>query len=86
MNKEKELIPMRRFPEYKESIEWRESLIKDVCSIGTGKSNSQDQVEDGKYPFFIRSEVPVRSNRYLYDCEAVITIGDGEAIIMISLR
>lgn len=69
---------MRRFPEYKESIEWRESLIKDVCSIGTGKSNSQDQVEDGKYPFFIRSEVPVRSNRYLYDCEAVITIGDGK--------
>ena len=78
MNTEKRLIPMRRFPEYKESIEWKESLIKDVCSIGTGKSNSQDQVEDGKYPFFIRSEAPVRSNRYLYDCEAVITIGDGK--------
>ena len=78
MNTEKKLIPLLRFPEYKESIGWKESLIKNVCSIGTGKSNSQDQVEDGKYPFFIRSEVPVRSNRYLYDCEAVITIGDGK--------
>lgn len=78
MNTGKNIIPSLRFPEYKVSIGWKESLIKDVCSIGTGKSNSQDQVEGGKYPFFIRSEVPVRSNRYLYDCEAVITIGDGK--------
>lgn len=78
MNTGKNIIPSLRFPEYKISIGWKESLIKDVCSIGTGKSNSQDQVEGGKYPFFIRSEVPVRSNRYLYDCEAVITIGDGK--------
>ena len=34
-------------------------------------------MDDGKYPFYIRSDVPVRSNKYLYDCEAVITIGDG---------
>ena len=34
-------------------------------------------MQDGKYPFYIRSDVPVRSNRYLYDEEAVITIGDG---------
>ena len=29
------------------------------------------------YPFYIRSDIPVKSNKYLYDCEAVITIGDG---------
>ena len=39
--------------------------------------HTQDQVDNGEYPFYIRSDVPVRSNRYLYDCEAVITIGDG---------
>ena len=56
---------------------WEQRKAKEICSIGTGKSNTQDQIDDGKYPFYIRSDVPVRSNKYLYDCEAVITIGDG---------
>ena len=56
---------------------WEQRKAKDLCSITTGKSNTQDQVQDGKYPFYIRSDIPVRSNRYLYDEEAVITIGDG---------
>ena len=56
---------------------WEQREAKELCSITTGRSNTQDQVEDGKYIFFIRSNVPVRSNRYLYDEEAVITIGDG---------
>ena len=34
-------------------------------------------MKNGLYPFFIRSENIARSNKYLYDCEAVITIGDG---------
>ncbi len=59
------------------SFYWEQREAKELCSITTGKSNTQDQVEDGKYIFFIRSDVPVRSNRYLYDEEAVITIGDG---------
>lgn len=57
--------------------DWASALIADKCKIGTGKSNTQDQVENGEFPFFIRSENIVRSNKYLYDCEAVITIGDG---------
>ena len=56
---------------------WEQRKAKELCSISTGKSNTQDQVDDGKYPFYIRSDIPVRSNKYLYDCEAVITIGDG---------
>ena len=45
---------------------WEQRKAKEICSIGTGKSNTQDQVDDGKYPFYIRSDVPVRSNKYLY--------------------
>ena len=71
-------IPSLRFPEFANEKEWEEKMVKDICSIGTGKSNTQDQVKEGIYPFFIRSEHPVRSNKYLYDCEAVITIGDGK--------
>lgn len=74
MDKE-QLIPGLRFSGYNDV--WKQRKANEVCSIGTGKSNTQDQVDDGKYPFYIRSDVPVRSNKYLYDCEAVITIGDG---------
>ena len=69
------LVPEIRFEGF--SSAWGQRKAKELCSITTGKSNTQDQVDDGKYPFFIRSEIPVRSNRYLYDEEAVITIGDG---------
>lgn len=58
--------------------EWKLSKIKDHCSVNTGKSNTQDQSKNGKYPFFIRSEEIVKSDKYLYDCEAVLTIGDGK--------
>ena len=59
------------------TFSWEQRNAKELCNIGTGKSNTQDQIEDGIYPFFIRSDVPVKSNKFLYDCEAVITIGDG---------
>lgn len=67
--------PYIRFKGFTEA--WEQRKAKELCNIGTGKSNTQDQVEDGIYPFYIRSDIPVKSNKYLYDCEAVITIGDG---------
>ena len=77
-DKQNKLIPKLRFPEFKNDGEWEQKFVKDVCSIETGKSNTQDQDVNGLYPFFIRSENPVKSSKYLYDCEAVITIGDGK--------
>ena len=59
------------------TLYWEQRKAKELCNLGTGGSNTQDQVEDGIYPFYIRSDIPVKSNKYLYDCEAVITIGDG---------
>ena len=51
--------------------------MHEVCLISTGKSNTQDHIEDGEYPFYVRSPIIERSNRYLYDEEAVLTVGDG---------
>ncbi|WP_371845397.1 restriction endonuclease subunit S [[Mycoplasma] phocae] len=45
--------------------------------MSTGKSNTQDAKENGKYPFFVRSPIPLRSDEFLYDEEAIITIGEG---------
>ena len=57
--------------------EWEEDNVGNRCNIQTGKSNTQDAVEDGEYPFYVRSPIVYRSNRYLFDTEAVITVGDG---------
>ena len=56
---------------------WEQRKAKEICSISTGKSNTQDHVEDGKYPFYVRSPIIERSNRYLFNEEAVLTVGDG---------
>ena len=56
---------------------WEQRKAKDICSISTGKSNTQDKVDGGKYPFYVRSEIVEHSNRYLYDEQAVLTVGDG---------
>ncbi len=52
--------------------------FKEVCTIQTGKSNTQDKDDNGIYPFYIRSENIEHSKKYIFDCEAVITIGDGK--------
>ena len=72
---EGETTPRVRFKGFEG--EWNVDIIGNICKITTGKSNTQDQVQDGKFPFFIRSEKIARSAKYLYNEEAIITIGDG---------
>ena len=58
--------------------QWQKKTIKEVAKINTGSSNTQDSDPEGIYPFFIRSQNVSSSKKYLYDCEAVLTIGDGQ--------
>ena len=67
--------PKRRFKGFTD--EWQQCKIKEICSVSTGKANTQDKEEGGKYPFYVRSAIIERSNSYLYDEEAVLTVGDG---------
>lgn len=57
--------------------DWEQRKVSDICSISTGKSNTQDKEDDGIYPFYVRSPIIEHSNKYLYDEEAVLTVGDG---------
>lgn len=52
--------------------------LGEVAEIGTGSSNTQDQVENGDYPFYVRSSEVKRSATYEFDETAIITAGDGE--------
>ena len=59
---------------------WRTSSIKYVCNIDTGNQDTVDALEDGKYPFFVRSKKIEKINEYSFDGEAVLTAGDGAGV------
>lgn len=56
---------------------WREAPIRDFASIGTGARDTQDRVQSGQYPFFVRSQIVERIDSWSFDGEAVLTAGDG---------
>lgn len=68
MNKILEMIKNEKF-------EWKK--LGDVCEIGTGRSNTNQQVENGKYPFYVRSKDIKRIDEYEFDEEAIIIPGEG---------
>ena len=57
--------------------DWRMVPAEQIVDIGTGCRDTQDNVPYGKYPFFVRSSVVERIDVADYDCEAVLTAGDG---------
>ncbi len=57
--------------------DWDVQPISHIAKITTGSKNTQDKVDTGLYPFFVRSQVIERINSYSYDGEAVLTAGDG---------
>ncbi|MGF7335784.1 restriction endonuclease subunit S [Enterococcus faecium] len=68
-------VPEIRFPGFTD--DWEQRKSKELCTISTGKGNTQDKIDDGIYPFYVRSATIEKSNDYLYDQEAVLTVGDG---------
>ena len=59
---------------------WVVKKIKEIASISTGSKNTQDRVDNGLYPFFVRSQTIERINSFSFDGEAVLTAGDGVGI------
>lgn len=57
--------------------DWGLEFIENLAHITTGGRNTQDRVDDGQYPFFVRSQTVERINSYSFDGEAVLTAGDG---------
>ena len=51
--------------------------VGDVAVIGTGRSDRKDAVENGQYPFYVRSKIVSRIDRYSFDEEAIIIPGEG---------
>ena len=68
-------VPQYRLQGYTDAWELRN--VREICRISTGKSNTQDREEQGKFPFYVRSPIIEKSTKYLFDEEAVLTVGDG---------
>ncbi|HGW3559800.1 TPA: restriction endonuclease subunit S, partial [Acinetobacter baumannii] len=79
----------QKYAEYQDSgIEWLGEIpnswqvkkLKYLCKVTTGNKDTVNAVEDGKYPFFVRSQTVERINSIGADCEAVLTAGDGVGV------
>ena len=57
---------------------WEQRKLGELSDIKTGDSDLQDADSNGIYPFFVRSEIIERSNRYLFDGEAILVPGEGK--------
>ena len=57
--------------------EWVEIKLGKIADIRTGKRNGDENVEFGRYPFFVRSQTVYRINSYSYDGEAILVPGEG---------
>ncbi|RLJ19613.1 restriction endonuclease subunit S [bacterium endosymbiont of Escarpia laminata] len=77
------------YHEYKDSgvewisnipLSWQIKKLKYLCSIQTGDKDTVNAIDDGEYPFFVRSQTVERINSYTADCEAVLTAGDGVGV------
>ena len=62
----------------KEHVRWKQ--LGDIAIIGTGSRNTNEAVQDGKYPFYVRSQEKLSINEYEFDETAIITAGDGVGV------
>ena len=59
---------------------WEAASIKYLCKIDTGNKDTVDALDDGLYPFFVRSKKIETINEYAFDGEAILTAGDGAGV------
>ncbi len=57
--------------------DWNCIAAKHLMKIETGSRNTEHKTDTGKFPFFVRSQKVESIDTYHYDCEAVLTAGDG---------
>ena len=57
--------------------DWEKRIVKELMKIETGSRNTEDKKDDAQYPFFVRSQTVEHTDIFHYDCEAVLTAGDG---------
>src|SRR5690606_29518141 len=60
--------------------DWEVKKVSEISRITTGNKNTQDRIENGIYPFFVRSQTIEHINSFSFEGEAVLTAGDGVGV------
>ncbi len=61
-------------------LHWEVQRLRYLANIKTGDRDTVDQLDGGKYPFFVRSQTVERIDSWSFDGEAVLTAGDGVGV------
>ena len=61
-------------------LDWEVVKIEQEAKVITGSKDTQDRIDDGDYPFYVRSNTIERINSFSFDGEAVLTSGDGVGV------
>jgi len=78
-----------KYDEYKDSgVEWLGDVpeywklhrLKFLSDIQTGDKDTVDAEEEGEYVFFVRSQTVERISTSTFNCEAILTAGDGVGV------
>lgn len=59
-------------------VEWK--TLGEVSTIGTGKHDTKDAMDEGNYTFYARGIQPLKLNVYDFNETAIITAGDGAGV------
>lgn len=57
--------------------DWETVKLVRVTQISTGDMDTVDSTDDGPYPFYVRSPIIRKADRYTFDTDAVLMSGDG---------
>lgn len=56
---------------------WTIRRLRYMCNIVTGNQDTQDNDPNGQYPFYVRSPIVEKSNKYTFEGPAILMSGDG---------
>lgn len=59
---------------------WRVVHGRHLVTVQTGSGDTVDADENGEFPFYVRSDSPLRSSAWEFDTKAVLTAGDGAGV------
>lgn len=58
-------------------VDWVPKRLKYLCTVQTGNEDTQNADPEGQYPFYVRSPIVERCERYTFDGEGILVAGDG---------
>lgn len=59
---------------------WEVKKLRYLCKITTGEKDTENREDEGEYPFYVRSQTIEKISTYSYDCEGILTAGDGVGV------